>query len=160
VVVAQHRSQYSRTKSHPSDQFSSPSRTFRAINCRSSFQSGPTAPPSPPLTPDPPKPQQKRSKPININPKKLAKSNSEDLSPFAGPVYSNSPPPSSLPIPKFSLRQKRSVSLDLPVSRADVALRPIAKSAPSSPTGGSSGFSLDAAVATENLRRILRLDDE
>ncbi|KAK4376272.1 hypothetical protein RND71_006949 [Anisodus tanguticus] len=53
---------------------------------------------------------------------------------WAGPAYSNSPPPSSLPIPKFSLRPKRSVSFELPGSASDIDLRAIAKSAPASPT--------------------------
>ncbi|KAG6495756.1 hypothetical protein ZIOFF_043583 [Zingiber officinale] len=34
---------------------------------------------------------------------------------WAGPAYTNSPPPSSLPIPKFSLRERRGVSLKLPL---------------------------------------------
>ncbi|KAG6495773.1 hypothetical protein ZIOFF_043600 [Zingiber officinale] len=34
---------------------------------------------------------------------------------WAGPAYTNSPPPSSLPIPKFSLRERRGVSLELPL---------------------------------------------
>ncbi|KAM0829749.1 hypothetical protein ACQ4PT_066681 [Festuca glaucescens] len=71
--------------------------------------------------------------------------------------------PSSLPIPNFSLREKRSVSLDLPPAERcdDVEVRPHAKSAPSSPVSGSgSGFFnvKDTAIATENLRRILQLD--
>ncbi|GER24845.1 brassinosteroid signalling positive regulator family protein, partial [Striga asiatica] len=53
---------------------------------------------------------------------------------WAGPAYSNSPPPSSLPIPKFSLRPKRSISLDLPNAASEINFHPIAKSAPVSPT--------------------------
>lgn len=53
---------------------------------------------------------------------------------WAGPAYSNSPPPSSLPMPKFSLRTKRNASLEFPTSTSDIDLRPIAKSAPASPT--------------------------
>ncbi|CAF2141365.1 unnamed protein product [Brassica napus] len=49
---------------------------------------------------------------------------------WAGPTYSNSPPPTSLPIPKFSLRQKRTVSLSFPPPQA-------AKSAPVSPTSSA-----------------------
>ncbi|XP_027160611.1 uncharacterized protein LOC113761706 [Coffea eugenioides] len=87
---------------------------------------------------------------------------------WAGPAYSNSPPPSSLPIPKFSLRPKRTVSLDLPSSSAsDIDFRPIAKSAPASPTRERSpspddlfhdGVSLSVDSATKTLRRILNLD--
>ncbi|KAG2297538.1 hypothetical protein Bca52824_044207 [Brassica carinata] len=33
---------------------------------------------------------------------------------WAGPTYSNSPPSTSVPIPKFSLRQRRTVSLTFP----------------------------------------------
>lgn len=165
LLFAPHRSQYSRNKSCPADQFASPpSRSFRAINCRT-FQTGFPDPKSPQFHSEPPKQLTKtKSKPISIPPLKLAKFNSEDLSlcqPFAGPAYSNSPPPSSLPIPKFSLRQKRSVSLELPSSQPQVELRPLAKSAPTSPTGErASQFSLDVVIATENLRKILHLDDE
>lgn len=65
---------------------------------------------------------------------------------WAGPAYSNSPPPSSLPIPKFSLCQKRAASLDVPAKSAPVSLTSELKS------------SADFFVATENLRRILNLD--
>ncbi|KAI3788168.1 hypothetical protein L2E82_00880 [Cichorium intybus] len=42
---------------------------------------------------------------------------------WVGPAYSNSPPPSSLSIPNFSVKQKRTVSLDLPsVSASGVDL--------------------------------------
>ncbi|PON94931.1 flocculation FLO11-like protein [Trema orientale] len=81
---------------------------------------------------------------------------------WAGPAYSNSPPPSSLPIPKFSIRPKRTVSLELPGSPPDYDMHPIAKSAPASPTREHSPFTRDifhgADSATETLRRILNLD--
>ncbi|KAL6271599.1 hypothetical protein ACE6H2_028510 [Prunus campanulata] len=84
---------------------------------------------------------------------------------WAGPAYSNSPPPSSLPIPKFSIRPKRTVSLELPSSASDMEMRPthlIAKSAPASPTRehSSSARALfhNADSATRTLRRILNLD--
>ncbi|KAL6968304.1 hypothetical protein U1Q18_034107 [Sarracenia purpurea var. burkii] len=83
---------------------------------------------------------------------------------WAGPAYSNSPPPSSLPIPKFSLRPKRTVSLDLPLPTAsDFNFHPIAKSAPPSPTRDHSNSSSRdlchfADSATKTLRRILNLD--
>lgn len=88
---------------------------------------------------------------------------------WAGPTYSNSPPPSSLPIPKFSVRPKRTVSLDLPsLSSPEFELRKIANSAPCSPRREDSPFARDFLVnddsATKTLCRILNLnlddDDE
>ncbi|XP_031101050.1 uncharacterized protein LOC116004983 [Ipomoea triloba] len=82
---------------------------------------------------------------------------------WAGPTYSNSPPPSSLPMPKFSLKPKRTVSLELPSSASAIDdFRPIAVSAPASPTRERSPspgdlFDLDDS-ATKCLRRILNLD--
>ncbi|KAF8720554.1 hypothetical protein HU200_023810 [Digitaria exilis] len=153
-----------------------PSRGFRGMNCRS-FHSGGymgvlASPPPPPTrtysSPEPKTPKQqqprhggKRSRPISISPSTSPPSR---LELWAGPAFANSPPPSSLPIPKFSLRQKRSISLELPpVEHSDVEVRPHAKSAPSSPVGGSGyGFFNEnetaSAIATENLRRILQLD--
>lgn len=81
---------------------------------------------------------------------------------WAGPAYSNSPPPSSLPIPKFSMRPKRTVSLELPVSDSGVKVHPIAKSAPASPIREHSPSTKDLFLnidsATKTLRRILNLD--
>ncbi|CAN4093704.1 unnamed protein product [Withania somnifera] len=81
---------------------------------------------------------------------------------WAGPAYSNSPPPSSLPIPKFSVKPKRTVSLDLPSSHSDIDLPPFAKSAPASPTrerSPSPGVLSDSIdSATQTLRRILNLE--
>lgn len=87
---------------------------------------------------------------------------------WAGPAYSNSPPPSSLPIPKFSIKPKRTVSLELPsvsVSASDIdLLTPFAKSAPPSPTrehhksSRRDFFNSDDENATKTLRRILNLD--
>ncbi|KAL6883645.1 hypothetical protein ACP4OV_011059 [Aristida adscensionis] len=150
------------------------SRGFRGMNCRAFHTGGcagllPSPPPPPSRTyssqePKTPKQQPrnggKRSRSISISPSTSPPSRSEL---WAGPAFSNSPPPSSLPIPKFSLRQKRSISLELPPVKHsdDVEVRPHAKSAPSSPVGGSgSDFftNNEAAIATENLRRILQLD--
>lgn len=85
---------------------------------------------------------------------------------WAGPAYSNSPPPSSLPIPKFFMRPKRTVSLDLPVTNdaSDIEIpHPFAKSAPASPTREHGSFTRDmflsADSATKTLRRILNLDN-
>uniref|UniRef100_A0A7N0SY86 Uncharacterized protein n=1 Tax=Kalanchoe fedtschenkoi TaxID=63787 RepID=A0A7N0SY86_KALFE len=83
---------------------------------------------------------------------------------WAGPTYSNSPPPSSVPIPKFSTRSKpaRTVSLELPsVAREDIGYHPLAKSAPASPRESHlSARDLfgTADNATKALRRILNLD--
>lgn len=85
---------------------------------------------------------------------------------WAGPAYSNSPPPSSLPIPKFSTKPKRTVSLESPsVSASDVDLFTlIMKSAPTSPASDSHGcFQMEFLnsrddSATKTLRRILNLD--
>lgn len=80
---------------------------------------------------------------------------------WAGPAYSNSPPPSSLPIPKFSMRAKRTTSLELPVSDCGVKVHPVAKSAPASPTRDynppSKNLFLSTDRATKTLRRILNL---
>ncbi|RWW07884.1 hypothetical protein BHE74_00008052 [Ensete ventricosum] len=181
VAVAHHRNQYcNRNKSRITDHFgSSPSKGFKVISCRT-FQSGGSLLQSPPSKvfsfnshlerkssgsySEPPK-RSRRSKPIPINPPPDPKcaTFTDDLSElWAGPAYSNSPPPSSLPIPKFSLRQKRSVSLDIPVPKSDITLQPMSKSAPSSPTRESTSpvndFLLNNTTATENLRRILHLD--
>lgn len=77
---------------------------------------------------------------------------------WAGPAYSTSPPPSSLPIPNFSIKPKRTVSLDLhSVSASDVDLLAlISKSAPTSPTSRGRKGSDDSA--TKTLCRILNLD--
>ncbi|PWA77727.1 hypothetical protein CTI12_AA222370 [Artemisia annua] len=88
---------------------------------------------------------------------------------WAGPAYSNSPPPSSLPIPKFSVKPKRTVSLELPsVTGGDIDLLGMfAKSAPASPNREHSkmarkdlfGGDGDDEFATKTLRRILNLDE-
>ncbi|CAK7346563.1 unnamed protein product [Dovyalis caffra] len=212
VVVAEHRNQYySRVKPHGPAKFgTSPSKSFRDINCRT-FQTGAGLLPTPfqtsttPVTestthvppasysPKTPSPTVKsysnshsvddggfktasKSCPITINvkfPRKETSFNEEmgfvnENLPFserwAGPAYSNSPPPSSLPIPKFSMRPpKRTVSLDLPVSDdTDFVVQPTAKSAPASPAREHSpsmrDLFLSADSATKTLRRILNLD--
>lgn len=88
---------------------------------------------------------------------------------WAGPAYSCSPPPSSLPFPKFSLQQRRCVSLELPPARddfsepeSDSTLLISSQSAPASPSGEApvivQAFGLDVVSATKDLRRILNLD--
>ena len=121
-----------------------PSKTFRQINCRT-FHSGVGLLPRPPPkrttsssttkgvhSPRSPKSVLPsfdcvRASPIPIGGERRSLSYSEL---WAGPTYSNSPPPTSVPIPKFSLRRKRTVSLTFP----DVDLPEVAKSAPVSPT--------------------------
>ncbi|KAL8129246.1 hypothetical protein V2J09_018401, partial [Rumex salicifolius] len=80
---------------------------------------------------------------------------------WAGPAYSNSPPPSSLPMPKFPL-PRRTVSLELPPMESEIDLHPIAKSAPTSPTRelkhSAVGLLQVDDSATKTLRRILNLD--
>lgn len=181
----------SRSKSEIPDRFGSPPfRGFRDINCRT-FQSGAGILPSPYSFQSPSatkktyvsspqtmgnvtssvengKPSKSRTKSnaIPIVSKKFESGSSyNDELPYselwAGPTYSNSPPPSSLPIPKFSLRQKRSVSLDLPSHASGIKIHAVAKSAPPSPSR-ESHFSarnfFSTASATEDLRRILHLD--
>lgn len=83
---------------------------------------------------------------------------------WAGPAYSNSPPPSSLPMPKFSVPSKRSVSLELACLESEIHLHPTSRSAPPSPKrehGNSARnvfHSVDYASATKDLCRILNLD--
>ncbi|KAF7818336.1 flocculation protein FLO11 [Senna tora] len=195
VVVAQHRNQYySRSKPQGPARFrSSPPKNYGGINCRT-FQSGIGILPTPctsctsPVTKRPsnsssPKTPSRpaikttpKSTPIPISGKPCNKqtSLSENFSDgsllfselWAGPTYSISPPPSSLPIPKFHVRPKRTVSLDLPTSSPNIEMHPIAKSAPSSPSGNRFPLTRDHFVtadsATKTLHRILNLnfDDE
>lgn len=95
---------------------------------------------------------------------------------WAGPAYTNSPSPHSLPVPRFSMQEMRSASLDLPPNPANNELNegdlPSSHSAPPSPTRDAHQFSpllpprqmlqgralsLDADFATKDLRRILNL---
>lgn len=108
-----------------------------------------------------------RSNPIPINFKSFSKVNTfdeglSDSKLWAGPAYSNSPPPSSLPIPKFTLKQERSDSLEFPILTSDIKKQPISKSAPTSPKRDQfhcpSHFLLRNEAATKDLRRILHLD--
>ncbi|GMJ01150.1 hypothetical protein like AT4G02715 [Hibiscus trionum] len=144
-------------------------------------------PSSPPLSPSSPKTLSpfadgthskptRKSSPIPINSNGILRNGkpfTEEISGegllyselWAGPAYSNSPPPSSLPIPKFSLRAKRTVSLDLPAADPVIDVHQTAKSAPASPTRELSPSvaelfcSADSASATKALRRILNLDE-
>ncbi|XP_074283953.1 uncharacterized protein LOC141608505 [Silene latifolia] len=104
-----------------------------------------------------------KSSPIAINLKGGSGSNKqgqlrENLSfseLWAGPAYSNSPPPSSLPMPKFDMKPKRTVSLELPAFESDVDLPPMAKSAPTSPT--SSAYDYTSLLSVCNIPELLRL---
>ncbi|KAG8370731.1 hypothetical protein BUALT_Bualt13G0013800 [Buddleja alternifolia] len=198
-----HHQYYGRDGGHVSTEFdmfgTAPAGGFAGINCRI-FESGAGLLPTPsnscstPVTkktffdsfsPKTPSPL------VNENQKSLTKNakssaiaipvtiNFENEGGFhfserwAGPAYSNSPPPSSLPLPKFSMRPKRTVSLELPTSAYKIDLHSFAKSAPSSPTRGRSPSPNDmfgcpesatsdmfdrADSATKTLRRILNLD--
>ncbi|XP_057964471.1 uncharacterized protein LOC131155400 [Malania oleifera] len=192
VVLAQHRNQYySRSKANEPARFgSSPSRNFREISCRT-FQSGTGILPTPlrgcttpvakracPNTPKTLSPCAKfhsddskhltvktTSLPIDIEVSNKQKSFNDNFcysELWAGPAYSNSPPPSSLPIPKFSLQPKRTLSLDMPGSAPVVKMHPTAKSAPPSPTRepltSPKDLFLSVDSATKTLRRILNLD--
>ncbi|KAJ0054496.1 hypothetical protein Pint_03295 [Pistacia integerrima] len=166
VVVAQHKNQYyGRVKPNGSDR----SRNFRDVNCRA-FESGAGILPTPIRTSSA-SVTKRSSSFVSFNSSSSSKTPSSSVNGnllgefetlslselWAGPAYSNSPPPSSLPIPKFSMQPKRTVSLDLPMDR------PMAKSAPSSPTreliGRTRDIFLSADSATKTLRRILNLDN-
>ncbi|KAE8721390.1 transducin family protein [Hibiscus syriacus] len=166
VVVAHHRNQYcSRVKPHDPARFGSspPSRNFRGVNCRS-FQSGAGLLPTPFNSPIP---INSSRTPRNGKPFTDEISGEGFLYPelWAGPAYSNSPPPSSLPIPTFSLWVKRTMSPDLRAADPVVDVHQTAKSAPASPTREPSPsvaelfLSADSATATKALRRILNLDN-
>ncbi|CAL0320566.1 unnamed protein product [Lupinus luteus] len=186
VLVEQHKNQYYNTRSKPRGHArfgSSPSKDLRSINCRT-FQTRTGLLPIPlrspstsPKTPSPTRSSKSDNKtygkttpmttPIPINAKALRKeiTFTEDAlfsELWAGPTYSNSPPPSSLPIPKFSVRPKRTVSLELPgPSSPEIEMRPVAKSAPPSPSRDHSStrhMFVNADSATETLRRILNLN--
>ncbi|XP_024545014.1 uncharacterized protein LOC9645012 [Selaginella moellendorffii] len=81
---------------------------------------------------------------------------------WAGPAYSKSPPPSSLPFPKFSV-PVRSLSMEVAFSNSggspsediDVAGSNLASPSPQAPCN-----CWDAAFATKDLKRILNLDQQ
>eukprot|EP00249_Psilotum_nudum_P019748 c27401_g1_i2 orf=496-2184(+) len=86
---------------------------------------------------------------------------------WAGPAYTNSPPPSSLPLPTFSLKQLRSSFAELPASGEQLMDNwgSLGRGGPPSfPTVacGSGlttfGGAIDVAFATKDLRRLLNLD--
>ncbi|BBN02885.1 hypothetical protein MPTK1_2g18970 [Marchantia polymorpha subsp. ruderalis] len=93
---------------------------------------------------------------------------------WAGPAYSNSPPPSTLPFPTFPTQRTKSslngVSLGGLLDPLFPEVVPIkSSSAPSSPTRVSAAFfsdpraeapRVDPSSATKDLRRILNLDVE
>ncbi|KAL1559670.1 hypothetical protein AAHA92_09985 [Salvia divinorum] len=173
VVATHHRNHhqyYGRNRGHDSSKFdsfgSAPSDNFTGISCRT-FQSGEGLLPTPlrssstkdslstPLSPKTPSPTFSENKmdrkpntktslvaiPIKIKFEDVGKIHFSER--WAGPAYSISPPPSSLPLPKFSVHPKRTVSLDLPTFASEINMRPIAKSAPASPTRGRSPSPID-----------------
>ncbi|CAF2125568.1 BnaA03g57290D [Brassica napus] len=79
---------------------------------------------------------------------------------WAGPTYSNSPPPTSVSIPKFSLRQRRTVSLTFPSPDSAVDVLEVAKSAPVSPASSCDDDNPfhSTVSATMTLRRMLNLE--
>lgn len=79
---------------------------------------------------------------------------------WAGPTYSNSPPPASVPIPKFSLREKKTLSWNLPAPDSAVDIPEVAKSAPVSPTSSGTNPFQSTVSATMTLRRMLNLELE
>ncbi|KAJ0243248.1 hypothetical protein HA466_0204550 [Hirschfeldia incana] len=175
ILTAEHRNQYHGKRS--SDGFrSAPSRTFRQLNCRT-FHSGVGLLPRPkrttsssthvtkrPLLPQPHSPPCVRTSPIPIATSSSSRGSQRrslyysEL--WAGPTYSNSPPPASVPMPKFSLRRNRTVSLSFPAPDPDVDIREAAKSAPVSPTTSCADNPFHSTVsATMNLRRMLNLEN-
>ncbi|CAK8571897.1 unnamed protein product [Lathyrus sativus] len=174
LVVEQHKNQYcsrSKPQSHGRFEYSS-SKDFVGINCRT-FESGLSLLPTTPLKSFDESPNLKttpKSTPIPINGNCFRNERIFDESDgsillselWAGPTYSNSPPPSSLPIPKFPMRPKRTVSLDLPGSSPEIKLCIMAKSVPSSPTRERLDFTRDLFVnadsATKTLCQILNLN--
>ncbi|PIA31734.1 hypothetical protein AQUCO_04900196v1 [Aquilegia coerulea] len=173
VLVAQHRNQYyTRRKSQFSDRFGcSPSKGFKDINCRT-FHSGAGILPTPSFNSS----LLKTPSYANANSTSNGKITTFSITPpkalnnctsfddelsyselWAGPTYCNSPPPSSLPIPKFSFREKRSISLDIPVNSAQPS--PDGESVPSPTLLKTRHFSRDVS-ATKDLRRILHLDEQ
>ncbi|KAE9611478.1 hypothetical protein Lal_00011658 [Lupinus albus] len=184
VLVEQHKNQYYSSRSKPQGRArfgSSPSKEFRGINCRTFMTTTGILPiplhsPSSPKSPLPTTPSNNKTfgkttpltTPIPINAKALRKEKTfpEDVllsELWAGPTYSNSPPPSSLPIPKFSVMPRRTVSLELPgPSSPEIEILPVAKSVPPSPGRDHSPSTRDLFVnadsATKTLRRILNLN--
>eukprot|EP00249_Psilotum_nudum_P014474 c24842_g1_i1 orf=177-1703(+) len=95
---------------------------------------------------------------------------------WAGPAYSISPPPSCLPLPKFSLKQLRTSSLEMSIVKehcvnsgvwpGDPSVLPPSGSSCSQlttipicqPIFGGGKDQLDLAFATRDLRRMLNLD--
>ncbi|KAG2312101.1 hypothetical protein Bca4012_026633 [Brassica carinata] len=193
ILTAEHRNQYyeKRSLGHSDGFRSAPSKTFRHINCRT-FHSGvgllprPKRTSSTPVTkgPLPRSPKSVlpvfvcvRTSPIpipipNSRGSQIRRSSSEFVDKrrslsyselWAGPTYSNSPPPTSVLMPKFSLRQKRTVSLSFPAPGPDVDIREVAKSASVSPTSCADHPFQSTVSATMTLRRMLNLetaDDE
>ncbi|CAA7388202.1 unnamed protein product [Spirodela intermedia] len=183
TIISHHRSYDNGGRTQIADAYrSSPSRGLRGINCRTyeskmgilpapSYEIIPSGSPqvtsqrSVPFYSEPAK-QPRRSNPITIGPrlaKKVLSFDDElcDSERWAGPTYSNSPPPSSLPMPNFSLCQ-RTVSFEISRPIFGNEDRPHAKSAPSSPDKksyfSSSDFFIRTDTATQGLRRILHLD--
>ncbi|KAL0845730.1 hypothetical protein Bca101_018976 [Brassica carinata] len=140
MIAAEHRDQYG-SKSLVHGGFrSAPSKTFRQINCRT-FHSGVGLLPRPKRT---------SSTPVTKGHPSPSVDNSRTR-----PTYSNSPPPTSVPIPKFSFRQKRTA---FPVFDSAVEISEVSNSAPVSPTSSGDNPFHSTVSATMTLRRMLNLD--
>lgn len=81
---------------------------------------------------------------------------------WAGPAYSASPPPSSLPLPKLCLPHAKVTSSELPplIQQYSTSVYTQSFLEPSGPTcrASGNGEAWDAAFATKSLRRLLNLD--
>lgn len=184
ILAEEHRNQYYYGKKplgHSDGFRPAPSKAFRQINCRT-FQTGAGLLPRPkrasstpvhhhhhhPQAHSPPSPKSVlpsvRTSPIPIQGSRILSEFVDERRSlsyselWAGPTYSNSPPPTSVPIPKFSLRQKRTVSLTFPPPDSDVDLPEVAKSAPVSPTSSGVNPFHCTVSATITLRRMLNLE--
>lgn len=83
-----------------------------------------------------------------------------EMEKWAGPAYSNSPPPSSLPFPKFSMQQMRSIATDLiDASEGEKNIDQVLQTQKKvqSSNGSSIQFGFDVS-ATQDLRRLLGLN--
>ncbi|CAA6653800.1 unnamed protein product [Spirodela intermedia] len=169
TIISHHRSYDNGGRTQIADAYrSSPSRGLRGINCRTyESKMGILPAPSYEIIPSgSPQVTSQRSQSNYHRPglaKKVLSFDDElcDSERWAGPTYSNSPPPSSLPMPNFSLCQ-RTVSFEISRPIFGNEDRPHAKSAPSSPDKksyfSSSDFFIRTDTATQGLRRILHLD--
>eukprot|EP00250_Pteridium_aquilinum_P020213 c24749_g1_i2 orf=764-2065(+) len=86
---------------------------------------------------------------------------------WAGPAFSNSPPPSSLPLPTFTRRRMRTSSLEIPETEVEfhadagsILVPGLPSRSFSLPSVGTFQSHLDVNYATKSLRRLLNLDSD